>query len=55
MLFNNYMKPLGVIRSLGVKWQQCADDTQLFVSVPSEQGETAEVLGSCLEAVMGWR
>ncbi|KAF7252275.1 Succinate dehydrogenase assembly factor 3, mitochondrial [Varanus komodoensis] len=55
LLFNVYMKLLGeVIRRCGLRNHQYADDTQLYLSFSTNQGEAAAVLNRCLAEVMGW-
>ena len=45
MLFNIYMELLGeVIRRFGLKSQQYADDTQLYLSFSTNPGEVVSVL-----------
>lgn len=49
------MKLLGqIIQGLGVGCHQYADDTQLFISLPTHSREAVEVLELCLEAVGVW-
>ena len=52
-LFNIYMKLLGeVIRRFGLRSQQYADDTQLYLSFFTNPGEAVSVLNSCLDLIM---
>lgn len=48
------MKPLGVLSSGDVRCHQYVDDTQFYLSVPSDLGEATVVLDQSLEAVVGW-
>ena len=55
MLFNICMKPLGeVIRRFGLRSQQYADDTQLYLSFSTNPGEVVSVLNLCLDQIMDW-
>ena len=53
MLFNIDMKPLEeVIRRFGLRSQQYADDTQLYLSFSTNPGVAVASLNSCLDSVM---
>ena len=56
LLFTSYISPLGhLINSFGVSHQQYADDTQLFISIPSTSRITPiNQLESCLSAIHHW-
>ena len=55
MLFNIYMEPLGdVIRRFGLRSQQYADNTQLYLSFSTNSGEAVSVLNLCLDLIMDW-
>ena len=55
MRFNIYMKPLGeVIRRFGLRSQQYAEDTRLYLSFSTNPGEAVSVLNSCLDLIMDW-
>ena len=54
VLFNIYMKLLGIIRGFRGKYHQYDDHTQLSLPVTPESGETVHMLDQCLDSVMGW-
>jgi len=56
LLFAVYVSPVGnVIESFGVRRQQYADDTQLYLSMrPSDSAQELDVLRSCSTAVRDW-
>ena len=55
MLFNIYMKLLGeVVRRFGLRSQQYADDTQLYLSFSTNLGVAVAVLNLCLDSIMIW-
>lgn len=55
LLFNIYVKLLGeVVRRSGLCRHLYADDTQLYLKLPSDPREGVERLGRGLKEVMGW-
>ena len=56
LLFAAYVSPVGsVIESFGVRHQQYADDTQLYLSMrPNDPAHGLDVLRSCSTAVRDW-
>ena len=56
LLFAAYVPPVGnVIESFGVRHQQYADDTQLYLSMrASDSAQELDMLRSCSTAVRDW-
>ena len=55
MLFNMHMKLLGeVVRRFGLRSQQYADDTQLYLSFFTNSSVAVAILNSCLDSIMDW-
>lgn len=54
MLFNTYVKQLGVVMRFGVRCHQYTDDNQLGFYVTSELGMLEKVLDWYLDVVVGW-
>uniref|UniRef100_A0A8C6Y4J2 Reverse transcriptase domain-containing protein n=1 Tax=Naja naja TaxID=35670 RepID=A0A8C6Y4J2_NAJNA len=55
LLFNIYMKPLGEnICGFGVRFHQYADDTQLYISTPSQISDALSLMTRCLDALRIW-
>lgn len=53
LMFNIYMKPLDkIIRHHGLRYQQYADDAQLYVS--AQLSDAVTYLSHCLESIKGW-
>ena len=53
MLFNIYMELLGeVIRRFGLRSQQYADDTQLYLSFSNNPGVAITILNSCMDSII---
>lgn len=52
VLFNSYMKLLDeIIRHREMKYHQCADSIDLYISIPGEVRDAVDILSRFLETV----